>query len=434
MSDPEGKISNRSALVAVMGLGQVGLPLALKVSQAHFRVMGIDVDRQKVETLSKGVSTLPDVSSQELAEALNSRRISFSQDPSLLREADVLLVCVPTPMAEDGTPDMSYVEQCAKDIARFLRPGQLVIVESTVYPGTTEELVAPILQSSGLRVEEDFHLVFSPERIDPGNQKFNLHNTPKLVAGLSPRGSSLAEAFYREALGTQVVRVSQPRVAEMAKLLENAFRSVNIALANEVALVCKELEIDVWEVISAASTKPFGFMPFYPGPGVGGHCIPKDPRFISWKARSKGVDTPLIDTADRLNREMPRRVVAGVADALSSRGRELANSTVLVLGVAYKKDTNDIRSSPALEVIRLLEEHGATVQYHDPFIPVLSVNGASRKRVELKKEVLEKADCVVIATDHSCYDYRLILENSGLLIDTRNATKGNSREQVIRSF
>jgi len=415
------KIEGRTACVGVIGLGYVGLPLAVELARAGFRTLGFEVDPGKVEALRAGRSYVLDVSDEDLAKA--APRLDPTADFSRLGEPDAILICVPTPLRKTKDPDISIIIEATEEIRKTIRKGQLVILESTTYPGTTEEVLLARLSDDGLVVGRDFFLAFSPERVDPGNRKFGLRNTPKVVGGITPACAGLAGALY----GTfveRVVRVKTAATAETVKLLENTFRSVNIALVNEMAIMCDKLGIDVWEVIDAAATKPFGFMPFYPGPGLGGHCIPIDPHYLSWKLRTLDYRARFIELASDVNGEMPRHVVLKVADALNAVRKAVNGSKVLVLGVAYKGNTNDDRESPALDVIELLRGRGAEVSYHDPFVPEITLRGGKLRSVPLDEACLEGADCVVLVTHHSCFDMPWIADRCPILVDTRNATRG----------
>jgi len=427
------RIQNRTTPVAVIGLGYVGLPLAVEVASAGFPVTGIDVDAAKVASLHAGRSYVGDVPDGRLRILVSKRRLAATTDYGALRDAEVILICVPTPLTRSKEPDLSYVRDAAEGIARHLRPGRLVVLESTTYPGTTEEVVRPILERSGLRAGEDFALAFSPERIDPGNQRYRIREVPKVVGGLSPVCTALAQTFYAQFID-RVVPVSSPTVAEMVKVYENVFRNVNIALVNELALLCDRMGLDVWEVIEAASTKPYGFMPFYPGPGIGGHCIPIDPYYLAAKAREYDFHVRFIELAAAVNDSMPYYVVSKTTTALGAHGRPLRGARTLVLGVAYKKDVPDARESPALKIIELLEKRGAMVRYHDPHIPQVSLPnpGETLCSVPLTDEVLEWADCVIIATDHSDVDYERVVRRARLIVDTRNALRGIRAPHVVR--
>jgi UDP-N-acetyl-D-glucosamine dehydrogenase len=414
----------------VVGLGYVGLPLLVTMARAGIPVTGYDVDPQVVGLLASGVSHIDDVTAEDLAEVSGQTR--FSTDPAELRERDVLFICVPTPLAVGKLPDTSFIEGAARTIAGILRPGHLVILESTTYPGTTEETVLPILESGGLRLDRDFLLAYSPERVDPGNPSFRTSNIPRIVGGASPRSAEAAELAYRRFV-EKVHRVSSARTAEFAKLLENTFRWVNIALVNELAVLARAIGIDIWEAIDAASTKPFGYMPFYPGPGVGGHCIPLDPFYLQWVGRLTGEGTRFIELAEWINARMPQVVTARVQGALNDRGKPLRGSRILVLGVAYKPNVRDYRESPALECIRLLRATGAEVLYADPHVPAVRQGDLELGAVEPSPELLETIDCALVLCDHDAFDYPLILEHAPLVVDTRNAfrRRGLSSDRLI---
>ncbi len=430
------KIVARSAQIGVIGMGYVGLPLAVRAAGLGFPVLGFDVDREKVALLNNGESYIGDISAAQLNEARQVGKLEATTDMRRLRSCDVLVMCVPTPLNITRDPDMRFIEQASEDIARTLRIGQLVILESTTYPGTTQEVVQPRLEATGLRVGEDIFLSFSPERIDPGqtNSKgWTVENTPKIVGGVTPTCTSLASAFYAQ-ITSHVVPVSSPRVAELTKLFENVFRAVNIALVNELALLCDRMQLNVWEVIDAAATKPFGFMKFTPGPGLGGHCIPIDPFYLTWKAREFDLNTRFIELAGEINTQMPRHVHTLVTRALNQRRKALNGATVLLLGVAYKPDVDDYRESPAFKVMDLLVADGAEVLACDPYISRFSTHdGRSASTVPLSDELLARADCVVIITDHSVFDYEQIVAHSQAVVDTRNATRHvqQGREKII---
>jgi UDP-N-acetyl-D-glucosamine dehydrogenase len=417
-------IRTRQARAGVVGLGYVGLPLAVEFAQAGFRTTGIDLDVDKVAMLQDGRSYIDDVSTAAVEELRRVNRLAATTDFDALDHLDTVNICVPTPLRKTKDPDLSFIVAATEQIARRLRPGMLIILESTTYPGTTHELVLPILERGGLRVGTDFFLAFSPERIDPSNPTFNTRNVPKVVGGVTEHCTSLACALYESAIAT-VVPVSSPRAAEMVKLLENTFRAVNIGMVNELALMCDRLGIDVWEVVRAAATKPFGFMPFYPGPGLGGHCIPVDPFYLSWKARQSGFEARFIELAGAVNGAMPHYVVSLVGDALNTLKLPLNGSRVLVAGVAYKKDVNDIRESPALDLLALLHERGAVLAYSDPHVPELSgslwQNGKDLTHVDLNRVPPGTYDCVVIVTDHSRFDYDQLQAAGKVIVDTRNA-------------
>lgn len=426
------KLENRTATTGVVGLGYVGLPLAMEFVRAGYRAIGIDLDAEKIRKLGDGRSYVMDVPSTDVADALARDRFTPSTDYALIARMDTISICVPTPLrSKTKDPDLSYILDAVASIRKHLRPGQLVILESTTFPGTTSEVILPILQETGLEVGKDFFLAFSPERVDPGNAQFRTHNIPKVVGGVTAECTRHAQALYKSSLET-VVGVSSTSVAEMVKLLENTFRSVNIGLANEFALLCHKLNIDVWEVIEAASTKPFGYMPFYPGPGLGGHCIPVDPLYLSWKAKVNGFHPRLIDVAVQVNQEMPRHVVARVRDTLAENGKSLKGASILVVGVAYKRDTDDTRESPAVEILQLLAAEGATASYSDPFVPFLAANGERFVSQALEAKVIEAADCCVIVTDHTSVDYELVARHASMVVDTRNAMRKSAGKHIVR--
>jgi UDP-N-acetyl-D-glucosamine dehydrogenase len=457
------RIATRDAVVAVIGLGYVGLPLALAFAENGFRTVGVDVDVERVARLNGGSSPVPDVPSEKLAPLLapisvlapdrptaGAGSMSFTTDYSVLSVVDAVIICVPTPITKSKDPDVSYIEAATHEISKYLRPAMLVILESTTYPGTTEEIILAMLEQPGklrhrrtadaapverspLVVGEDFFLAFSPERIDPGRVDFTVRTTPKVIGGTTPVCLQAAKALYESAIDT-VVPVSNPKTAEMVKLLENTFRALNIALVNEVAIMCDHLDIDVWEVIKAASSKPFGYMPFSPGPGLGGHCIPVDPHYLEWKLRTLDYNARTIQLAAEINRAMPEYVMTKISRALNSRAKAVQGSRVLVVGVAYKADVTDVRESPALELIELLLEQGAEVAYHDDFVPSLSIGDLRLKSLNLDAEDLENADLVVIETAHSGIDWETVGRHSKIIVDTRNimATVANPRARVIK--
>jgi UDP-N-acetyl-D-glucosamine dehydrogenase len=427
----EQKLDRRQARLAVIGLGYVGLPLAIEFAKAGFTVYGIDVDGAKVAQLKRGRSYVGDVAAADVARAVKEGRFIPTTDFAVLKKADTVNICVPTPLNKTKDPDVSYIVAAADEVARHLKRGQLVILESTTYPGTTDELILPRLTARGMTVGKDFFLAFSPERVDPGNPVFQTRNIPKVVGGVTARCTKMACLLYSQTLET-VIPVSSTRVAEMVKLLENTFRSVNIGLANETALLCERLGIDVWEVIDAAATKPFGFMPFYPGPGLGGHCIPIDPFYLSWKAKLSGFEARFIELAGQINGHMPEHVVRRVVQALNQRGRAVKGSKILILGVSYKANIDDTRESPSLDLIELLEELGARVEYSDPHVARLDFHGRKRRSVALTAAALKKFDCVVIATNHAEFDYREVLKNAPAIVDTRNALKGKKSPKITR--
>ena len=413
------RLEDRTATVAVVGLGYVGLPVAMGAAQTGFRVIGFDTEADRVATLSRGESYVLDVSSEEVAAQVAAGRFRPTADPAALGEADVSVICVPTPLRNE-LPDMSYIEEAAKAVAAGLRPGTLVILESTTYPGTTEEFLRAILEKGGLQAGADFALGFSPERIDPGNPTFQLGNVPKIVGGIDADSTKLMAAFYSGFVHS-VVTVSSPKAAEMAKLLENTYRHVNIALVNEIAMLSHDMGIDVWEVIDAAASKPFGFQAFYPGPGWGGHCIPVDPAYLSWRVRQLGQTAHFVELSREINHRMPAYVVERVGDALNAEGKALRGAKVLVLGVAYKPDVSDMRESPALDVIARFRKAGAAVSFHDPHIASIAVAGERMQSVVLDEGRLAYADIVVVVTNHSAYDWEHVARHASLILDTRNA-------------
>jgi UDP-N-acetyl-D-glucosamine dehydrogenase len=424
------KIAAKQAKLGVIGLGYVGLPLAVEFARAGFGVIGYDVDARKVAELMAGRSYIPDVSSDHLAEVVKSGRFVATTDPKRLADADIIDICVPTPLRKTKDPDMSYVVQAVEAITAILKKGQLIILESTTYPGTTVEVVQPTLAAKGFTPGVDFYLAFSPERVDPGNPQYQTKNIPKVVGGINDDSTRAAVAFYSQVMET-VIPVSSPSVAEMVKLLENTFRAVNIGLVNELALMCHRMGLDVWEVIDAAKTKPFGFMPFYPGPGLGGHCIPIDPFYLSWKAKQYNFEARFIELAGVVNGAMPEFVVQRVIDALNAQKKSLNGSRVHIIGVAYKRDVNDLRESPALEVLELLAHRGATVSYTDPYVPEFKHANLDLKSVD-EKVMHEGVDCGVIITDHKVFDYDAMVRNFTVLVDTRNALKGVTRDNIFR--
>jgi UDP-N-acetyl-D-glucosamine dehydrogenase len=415
-----GKIERREALFGIIGLGYVGLPLAVELAKAGYRVLGHDVNTSVVDGINAGRSHIKDVADADLKAVVSAGLLSATADPLRLAEPDAISICVPTPLSKFKDPDVSYIQAATEAVKRTLRPGQAIILESTTYPGTTREIMLPALESTGLKVGEDFFLAFSPERVDPGNPVYQTHNTPKVIGGITPACIRVVSALYQPAIET-LVPVSSTEAAELVKLLENTFRSVNIGLVNEMAIVCDKLGVDVWEVIEAAATKPFGFMKFLPGPGLGGHCIPIDPHYLAWKMRGLNYKTRFIDLAGEVNTEMPLFWVRKVAEQLNGLGRAVRGSTVLVVGVAYKRDIDDLRESPALDIIKLLEGQGATVTYHDPFVASFREDGHNYVSVPLTRETVAAADCVMIVTDHSELDFATVKRHAKAVVDTRNA-------------
>ncbi len=442
MTDMLTKIKEKKLRTAVIGLGYVGLPLACEMAKAGFETVGIDLDKRKVSSINEGRSYIQDVPEAELAGLVKSGKIKAASDYSVLKDVDAVSVCVPTPLRKSKEPDISYIVSSCTEIAKYLHKGQLIILESTTYPGTTDEIVLPILLNcfepedypfniqkikekvaqSELKVGEDFFLAFSPERVDPSNPKYKTKDIPKVIGGMTSACTEVSAAFYRTVF-PQVVPVSSTQAAEMVKLLENTFRSVNIALVNEMSLMSEGMGVDIWEVIEAAATKPFGFMPFYPGPGLGGHCIPIDPLYLTWKARLFGFEPKFIELAAEVNQKMPAKVVEKVQDRLNETGKSLKGAKVIIIGVAYKKNVDDVRESPALEIIHLLQKKGARVDYHDPYVSCLKIDGLEKKSVGLDDGTVKKYDCAVITTDHDNIDFDMVKDNAEIIVDTRNAIK-----------
>jgi len=425
----EEKIRKRTARVGVVGLGYVGLPLAVEFAKAGFRVTGIDVSEDKTRRVNAGDSYVGDIPSATLAPLVEAGKLRATTDFGAVADLDTINICVPTPLRKTKDPDMSFIVSSCQDIARHFHPGMLVILESTTYPGTTDEVVLPMLTKSGLEAGRDFFLCFSPERVDPGNPKYQTANIPKVVGGCTPACTEMGRLVYAQAL-EQVVPVSSTQVAEMVKLLENTFRMINIGLANEIAMMCDRIGINVWEVIDAAATKPFGFMPFYPGPGLGGHCIPIDPFYLSWKTKQAGIEARFIELAGYINGQMPHFAADKVQNALNDAGKAVKGSRIHIMGVAYKRDIDDMRESPALDVMLLLQRLGATIGYSDPHVASLRLDGVELKA--LPEEAAGDADCVVIVTDHSVFDYRALVERARLIVDTRNALKGVVSKKIVR--
>ena len=423
-------IKTRSAKICVVGLGYVGLPMSLAFSEAGFTVCGFDVDSCRVEKLSQGESYITDVSDSQLRASLSQGMFRATTDPKVLALSDVILICVPTPLSKSKDPDLRAILSATEMIADYIHPGQLIILESTTYPGTTEEVLLPRLSETGLEAGKDFFLAFSPERIDPGNTKFGIQTITKVVGGVTPNCTAIAARFYRQVIDN-VVEVSSPRVAEMSKLLENTFRSVNIGLANEMALICDRLGINVWEVIAAAATKPFGFMAHYPGPGIGGHCIPLDPHYLSWKSRLSGYEPKFVSLATEINSAMPQHVVGLVIRALNSQSKSVRGSRIHILGVTYKPDVTDYRESPSLEIMEILGRQGAHLSYSDPYVSLLPFGKLHLEHQEPTPEVLAASDCVLIVTNHSAFDYESIVRESSLVVDTRNVTRRVSNQGNI---
>jgi UDP-N-acetyl-D-glucosamine dehydrogenase len=438
----ERAISDKSASIGVIGLGYVGLPLIVEFALKGFRGIGFEVDEKKASEINAGGSYIVDVPGENVKKCVDAGKLSATTDFSKLSDCDVIIVCVPTPLRKTKDPDMSYIIAAGEQIQNYMRPGQLVILESTTYPGTTDEVLLPMFEEKGFKLDEDFLLAFSPERVDPGNPQFQTHNIPKVVGGVTKDSTEIASMLYAEIV-EQVHSVSSARVAEACKLWENTFRAINIGMANEMARLCNALGIDTWEVVRAAATKPFGFMPFYPGPGIGGHCIPLDPHYLSWKARQHGFDSQFISLAEQVNSGMPAYVVKLVSTALNNEKKAVNGSKVLILGVAYKKDIDDMRESPALSIIDLLRARGAEVNYHDPFVPQITFDhaytigdGEPLRNHELTDDLIREADCVIICTEHSGVDYHGICEKAKLIVDTRNAlnetVRNGSKATIVR--
>jgi len=425
----EEKIRTRRAKVGIVGLGYVGLPLAVEFAKAGFDVTGIDLSDSKVGRINEGDSYVGDIANATLGPLVKSGKLKATSDFSAVRDLDTVNICVPTPLRKTKDPDMSFIVSACGEIAKYFHSGMLVILESTTYPGTTDELVLPMLEQGGLKAGHDFFLCFSPERVDPGNPKYNTSNIPKVVGGVTPACSEMGRLFYAQAL-QNVVAVSSTQVAEMVKLLENTFRMINIGLANEMALMCDRMGINVWEVIEAAATKPFGFMPFYPGPGLGGHCIPIDPFYLSWKTKQAGIEARFIELAGYINGQMPHFVVDKIQNALNEHAKPVKGSHIHVLGVAYKKNIEDVRESPALDIMLLLKRRGARLTFSDPHVPRLELDGEQLQSADTT--VAASADCTVVVTDHSAFDYRQIAEQAKLIVDTRNALKGISSPKIVR--
>ncbi|MEZ0536163.1 nucleotide sugar dehydrogenase [Caldicellulosiruptoraceae bacterium PP1] len=417
------KFEKREAVIGVVGLGYVGLPLAVEKAKAGYKVIGFDIQQRRVDMVNNGENYIGDVVDKELKELVQNGKLVATIDYSQIKDVDAVAICVPTPLDKYQQPDISYVVNSSREIAKYLHSGMLIVLESTTYPGTTEEIVMPILEETGLKCGTDFFLAFSPERVDPGNKHYNTKNTPKVVGGVTPECTIIAARLYENVLDSEVFKVSSPKVAEMEKILENTFRNINIALVNEMAILCERMKIDVWEVIEAAKTKPYGFMAFYPGPGLGGHCIPIDPFYLTWKAREYDYHTRLIEIAGEINNFMPEYVVDRVMKILNKFKKPLNGSKILILGVAYKNDIDDLRESPALKVIENFEKENAEIIYNDPYIPTFTHKGKTYSSVDLNEDLLKSADIVVITTNHSNYDYETIVKNAKLVFDTRNATK-----------
>jgi UDP-N-acetyl-D-glucosamine dehydrogenase len=425
------KIAKKEIRIAVVGLGYVGLPLAVEFAKRGFEVLGIDVDKDRLSHIKKKESYISDVPTKQLRGVLNAGRFSATGDFEVLHKIDVVIICVPTPLKRKYNPDISYIKQAVHSISRNIKKGALVVLESTTYPGTTEEVILPLLEAKGSKCGKDFYLAFSPERIDPGNLRFPVHKIPKVIGGTTREATELTVALYSNIID-KVVPVSSSRVAEMVKLLENTFRLINIGLIDELAMMAHKMKIDIWEVIDAAKTKPFGFMPFYPGPGVGGHCIPKDPLYLYWKAKHHGFKPRFIKLASNIITHMPEYVVERVSQALKKEGIELSNADILLIGVTYKKDIKDLRKSPALDIIEFLRKNNARVSYHDPLIPYLKLDHIDLKSLDLTAKNINKFHCVIVATEHSLIDYGKLRKNARLIFDTRNVYRNTTDKKIIK--
>jgi UDP-N-acetyl-D-glucosamine dehydrogenase len=431
------RIKSKESLIGIIGLGYVGLPLVIRFGEENFRVIGFDIDEEKIKKLNQGESYIKHIPAEKIKKLIASRRFEPTSDYSRLKAADCIIICVPTPLTINKEPDLSYIKNTTDEIAKYMRKGQLISLESTTYPGTTREILLPKFEKSHLSAGKDYFLVFSPEREDPGNPKFNTKNIPKIVGGITPACTEVGKSLY-SLIVDKVIAVSSPEVAEFTKILENTFRSVNIALVNELKILADRMNVDIWEVIKAASTKPFGFMSFYPGPGLGGHCIPIDPFYLSWKAKALNFNTRFIELAGEVNTSMPSYVISKIGDALNQNGKCFKNAKILVLGISYKKDIDDTRESPALEIIEMLQEKGAKVLYNDPYIPRIPKvrkHDLKLSSTSLTEDLLQSMDAVAIITDHSSYDYGWIVKNAKLTIDTRNATGAitTAKHKIIKA-
>ncbi|MHB8170312.1 MAG: nucleotide sugar dehydrogenase [Thermincolia bacterium] len=424
------RLTAKDAIIGVIGLGYVGLPLAVEMAEAGFQVYGLDINEKKVNNLKKGDSYIIDVESQRVTDVVTKGFLHPGTDFSVIEKCDAVSICVPTPLRKTKDPDVSYITSAVSEIKKHMHKDLLIILESTTYPGTTEELIQHEIEALGYKIGEDFFVCFSPERVDPGNPVFNTKNTPKVIGGVTPKCTELGCLLYGQVL-QNIVPVSSTKVAEMVKLLENTFRSVNIGLVNELALMCDRMGINVWEVIEAAATKPFGFMPFYPGPGIGGHCIPLDPMYLSWKAKMFNFYNKFIELASDINGNMPRYVITKIMDALNMQSKSLRGSKILILGMAYKKNIDDVRESPALDLYALLLERGAEVNYHDPYVPSFKSGDSVIYSINISQEIIRQYDCIILATDHTCFDYTMISKNAQLIVDTRNGFK-EYRENIVK--
>jgi UDP-N-acetyl-D-glucosamine dehydrogenase len=428
------KIKEKTARVGVVGLGYVGLPLAVEKAKAGYDVTGFDIQCKRVDMVNKGINYIGDVVDSDLKDIVESKKLIATEDYSMIKDVDFVAICVPTPLDKYRQPDTSYVESSCREIAGYMHQGMLIVLESTTYPGTTEEVVMPILEEiSGLKCDEDFYLAFSPERVDPGNLIYKTKNTPKVVGGTSRDGTEVAAAFYRSVLDSDIFEASSPKIAEMEKILENTYRNINIALANEMAVICDKMGIDVWEVIEAAKTKPYGFKAFYPGPGVGGHCIPIDPFYLTWKAREYDYHTKLIETASEINTFMPDYIVSRVARILNSSGKALKGSRILILGVAYKQDIEDYRESPAIKLIEKLQKEGADISYYDPYVPEIIIRGKKYNSIDIGNS-LGIYDIAILTSCHTSFDYNYLAENLKIIFDTKNGFKNIEDRENIKKL
>lgn len=428
------KIKGKRVAIGIIGLGYVGLPLAIEIAKNGYKVLGIDIDIDKINYLNEGISYIDGVTNEDLKYLIKNKLLMVTTDSTILKTVDCIIICVPTPIDEYKVPNTSYIENSIKEISKNFHRNMLVVLESTTYPGTTEELLLPNLKASGLQPGKDFHLAYSAERMDPGNKEYNVKNTTKVVGGVTDNCTKMAAAFYKNTIGCDVYKVSRPKVAEMCKILENTYRNINIALANEMAIICDKIGIDIWEVIDAAETKPYGFQSFYPGPGVGGHCIPVDPLYLMWKAREYDYHTRLIGISDEINSSMPDFVLEKTIKILNRVNKPLKGAKILMVGVAYKQDIDDIRESPALKVLERLEKEGAIVEYYDPFVPQFRWKSKMYKSKDLAIDKIKEKDIVIITTAHTKMEYNKIVENAQIVFDTKNVTKNmeNNRENIIK--
>lgn len=418
IKDLKEKLKNKKAVIGIIGLGYVGLPLALAFAKRNFKVIGIDIDEDRINSIQKGISYITDISDSELKKALKKKKFNATKDVGEIKKLDAVIICVPTPLGKDRQPDISYIREAVTKVKDNIRRGQIIVLESTTYPGTTREILLTVLESTGLKEGKDFYLAFSPERVDPGNETYDIENTPKVIGGISKESTKIAKLLYEAAI-KKVISVSSASAAEMVKLLENTFRIVNIALVNEIDTLCDRFGLDIWEIIDAAKTKPYGFMPFYPGPGCGGHCIPVDPLYLSWKAKEHGFETKFINLASSVNESMPQYVVDKLEKLLSEKNKTLNGANILVVGVAYKRDVKDLRESPALHVIDILQRRKAKVSYHDPLFPYLKINEIDLKQSPVSKTFLKGQDSVILLTDHTSLDYKFLADNADMILDTR---------------